>query len=266
MGFMVYQMDVKSAFLYGTIEEEVYVCQPPGFEDHNHPEKVYKVVKALYGLHQAPRAWYKTLANYLLENDFQRGKIDQTLFIKRQKGDILLVQIYVDDIIFGATNKDLLQEGKSPRNSVQHAETSIPAVTPKSASPKPASSSKKMNRKACFVCKSMDHLIKDCHYHTKKMAQPTTKNDAHMVLTQSKQVSINAVRPVSDVVPQIKVTRPRQATSNVIKTNSPIRRHITRSLPPKTGNSPPRVTAVKASVGNPQHALKDMGVIDSGCS
>nr|GEW98642.1 hypothetical protein [Tanacetum cinerariifolium] len=101
MGFMVYQMDVKSAFLYGTIEEEVYVCQPLGFEDPNHPDKVYKVVKVLYGLHQAPKAWYETLANYLLENGFQKGKIDQTLFIKKQKGDILLVQIYVDDIIFG---------------------------------------------------------------------------------------------------------------------------------------------------------------------
>nr|GEY39830.1 retrovirus-related Pol polyprotein from transposon TNT 1-94 [Tanacetum cinerariifolium] len=86
MGFMVYQMDVKSAFLYGTIEEEVYVCQPTGFEDPDYPDKVYKVVKALYGLHQAPRAWYETLANYLLENGFQRGKIDQTLFIKKQKG------------------------------------------------------------------------------------------------------------------------------------------------------------------------------------
>nr|GEU93199.1 copia protein [Tanacetum cinerariifolium] len=107
MGFMVYQMDVKSAFLYGTIKEEVYVCQPLGFEDPDYPEKVYKVAKALYGLHQALRAWYETLANYLLENDFQKGKIDQTLFIKRQKGDILLVQIYVDDIIFGSTNKDL---------------------------------------------------------------------------------------------------------------------------------------------------------------
>nr|GEW25108.1 putative ribonuclease H-like domain-containing protein [Tanacetum cinerariifolium] len=107
MGIMVYQMDVKSAFLYGTIKEEVYVCQPLGFEDPDHPNKVYKVVKALYGLHQAPRAWYETLANYLLENGFQRGKIDQTLFIKRQKGDILLVQICIDDIIFGATNKDL---------------------------------------------------------------------------------------------------------------------------------------------------------------
>nr|GEZ10494.1 retrovirus-related Pol polyprotein from transposon TNT 1-94 [Tanacetum cinerariifolium] len=107
MGFMVYQMDVKSAFLYGTIEEEVYVCQPLGFEDPDHPDKVYKVVKALYGQHQAPRAWYETLATYLLENGFHRGQLDQTLFIKNQKGDILLVQIYVDDIIFGATNKVL---------------------------------------------------------------------------------------------------------------------------------------------------------------
>nr|GFA42325.1 putative ribonuclease H-like domain-containing protein [Tanacetum cinerariifolium] len=76
MGFMVYQMDVKSAFLYETIKEEVYVCQPLGFEDPDYPDKVYKVVKALYGLHQDPRAWYETLANYLLENGFQRGKID----------------------------------------------------------------------------------------------------------------------------------------------------------------------------------------------
>ncbi|GJW32903.1 putative ribonuclease H-like domain-containing protein [Tanacetum coccineum] len=107
MGFLVYQMDVKSAFLYGTIEEEVYVTQPPGFKDLINPDKVYKVVKALYGLHQAPRAWYETLANYLLGNGFIRGKIDQTLFIKKQKGDILLVQVYVDDIIFGSTNKEM---------------------------------------------------------------------------------------------------------------------------------------------------------------
>ncbi|GJW28787.1 putative ribonuclease H-like domain-containing protein [Tanacetum coccineum] len=110
MGFTVYQMDVKSAFLYGQIEEEVYVCQPPGFEDPDHPDKVYKVVKALYGLHQAPRAWYDTLATYLLSNGFQRGKIDQTLFIKSQKGYTLLVQIYVDDIIFGSTKKELCDE------------------------------------------------------------------------------------------------------------------------------------------------------------
>nr|GEV52092.1 hypothetical protein [Tanacetum cinerariifolium] len=107
MGFMVYQMDIKSAFLYETIEEEVYFCQPLGFEDPDYSDKVYKVVKALYGLHQAPRSWYETFANYLLENSFQRGNIDQTLFIKNQKGDILLVHVYVDDIIFGYTNKEL---------------------------------------------------------------------------------------------------------------------------------------------------------------
>nr|GEU85858.1 uncharacterized mitochondrial protein AtMg00810-like [Tanacetum cinerariifolium] len=107
-------MDVKSAFLYGTIKEEVYVCQPPGFEDSENPNKVYKVVKALYGLNQAPRAWYETLATYILENGFQRGTIDQTLFIKKQQKDILFVQIYVDDIIFGATNTALCQSFKKP--------------------------------------------------------------------------------------------------------------------------------------------------------
>ncbi|GJS16574.1 putative ribonuclease H-like domain-containing protein [Tanacetum coccineum] len=105
--FVVYQMDVKSAFLYGKIEEEVYVCQPPGFEDPDFPDRVYKVEKALYGLHQAPRAWYETLSTYLLDNGFQRGKIDKTLFIRRVKSDILLVQVYVDDIIFGSTKKSL---------------------------------------------------------------------------------------------------------------------------------------------------------------
>ncbi|GJU89667.1 putative ribonuclease H-like domain-containing protein [Tanacetum coccineum] len=110
MNFPVYQMDVKSAFLYSTIEEEVYVCQPPSFVDPEFPEKVYKVEKALYGLHQAPRAWYETLSTYLLDNGFHRGQIDKTLFIKRLKGDILLVQVYVDDIIFGSTKKSLCDE------------------------------------------------------------------------------------------------------------------------------------------------------------
>ncbi|GJY67374.1 putative ribonuclease H-like domain-containing protein [Tanacetum coccineum] len=92
---------------YDEIEEEVYVCHPSGFEDPDFPNRVYKVKKALYGLHQAPRAWYETLSTYLLDNGFQRGKIDKTLFIKRHKGDILLVQVYVDDIIFGSTKKEL---------------------------------------------------------------------------------------------------------------------------------------------------------------
>ncbi|GJX40694.1 putative ribonuclease H-like domain-containing protein [Tanacetum coccineum] len=97
--------DVKSAFLYGKIDEEVYVSQPPGFQNPKSPEKVYKVVKALYGLHQAPRAWYATLSTFLLKNGYRRGTIDKTLFLKKDKHDIILVQVYVDDIIFGSTKK-----------------------------------------------------------------------------------------------------------------------------------------------------------------
>ncbi|GJS95191.1 retrovirus-related pol polyprotein from transposon TNT 1-94 [Tanacetum coccineum] len=98
MGFIVYQMDVKSAFLYGTIDEEVYVSQPPGFVDPDHPKKVYKVVKALYGLHQAPRAWYATLSTFLEKHGYKRGTIDKTLFIKRDKKDIMLDK-YVAEIL-----------------------------------------------------------------------------------------------------------------------------------------------------------------------
>nr|GEZ69036.1 hypothetical protein [Tanacetum cinerariifolium] len=94
------------------IKEEVYVCQPPRFKDSDHPNKVYKVVKALYGLHQALCAWYETLAKYLLQNGFHKGKIDQILFIKRQKGDILLIHVNVDYIIFGTTKKELCIEFK----------------------------------------------------------------------------------------------------------------------------------------------------------
>ncbi|GJR16353.1 uncharacterized mitochondrial protein-like protein [Tanacetum coccineum] len=94
----------------GNIKEEVYVCQPPGFEDPDFPDRVYKVENALYGLHQAPKAWYETLSTYLLDNGFQKGKIDKTLFIRRVKSDILLVQVYMDAIIFGSTKKPLCIE------------------------------------------------------------------------------------------------------------------------------------------------------------
>ncbi|GJZ09393.1 putative ribonuclease H-like domain-containing protein [Tanacetum coccineum] len=90
MGFLVYQLDVKSAFLYGEIEEEVYVTQPKGFEDPYFPKHVYRVVKALYGLHQAPRAWYARLSAFLLQHNYRRGTIDKTLFIKKDSRDILL--------------------------------------------------------------------------------------------------------------------------------------------------------------------------------
>ena len=108
--FKVHQLDVKSAFLYGKVHEEVYVSQPPGFVDPDHPEYVYKLDKALYGLHQAPRAWYETLLQHLLKNDFKRGHIDCTLFIKKSGDDLLLVQVYVDDMIFGSTNEELCKD------------------------------------------------------------------------------------------------------------------------------------------------------------
>ncbi|GJS86879.1 putative ribonuclease H-like domain-containing protein [Tanacetum coccineum] len=98
--FIVYQMDVKSAFLYGTIDEELYVSQPPGFVDPKFPKKVYKVVKALYGLHQAPRAWYATLFTFLLKNGYRRGTIDKTLFIKKDGNDIIFQMSSIGELTF----------------------------------------------------------------------------------------------------------------------------------------------------------------------
>ncbi|GKB26513.1 putative ribonuclease H-like domain-containing protein [Tanacetum coccineum] len=105
--FPVYQMDVKTTFLNGPLKEEVYVNQPDGFVDPHHPDKVYRLKKALYGLKQAPRAWYDELSNFLVSKGFSKGSIDPTLFITKKGEDILLVQIYVDDIIFGSTNPKL---------------------------------------------------------------------------------------------------------------------------------------------------------------
>ncbi|GJS68550.1 retrovirus-related pol polyprotein from transposon TNT 1-94 [Tanacetum coccineum] len=102
--FPIYQMDVKTAFLNGPLKEEVYVAQPDGFVDPDHPEKVYRLRKALYGLKQAPRAWYDKLSKFLISKGFTKGIIDPTLFMIKYGEDILLVQIYVDDIIFGSTN------------------------------------------------------------------------------------------------------------------------------------------------------------------
>nr|GEV94995.1 hypothetical protein [Tanacetum cinerariifolium] len=168
------------------------------------------------------------------------------------------------------------EQVKTPRHSVQPVETSIPAATPKPTSLKSNSSGKRWNRKTCFMCKSVDHLIKDCNYHAKKMAQPTPRNYAHrgsnkqnallthkdplkhmvpvVVLTQSKLVSITAVKPVSAVVPKIMVTRPRLAYPIITKV---------------TVVSAPVVSVAQGMQGkwsNPQYTLKDKGVIDSGCS
>jgi len=109
-GFRLHQMDVKSAFLNGFIDEEVYLSQPPGFEDHNNPDYVFKLKKALYGLKQAPRQWYERLSNFLLSQGYERGKTNKTLFIKNSCNDIILVQVYVDDIIFGSNNESLCEQ------------------------------------------------------------------------------------------------------------------------------------------------------------
>ncbi|KAJ9557362.1 hypothetical protein OSB04_011976 [Centaurea solstitialis] len=108
--FTVFQMDVKTAFLYGHLKEEVYVTQPEGFVDPDHPDYVYVLDKALYGLKQAPRAWYEELSTYLLSKGFKKGSVDSTLFIMKEGDHIVVIQVYVDDIIFGSTSKDLCKK------------------------------------------------------------------------------------------------------------------------------------------------------------
>ncbi|GKA12243.1 retrovirus-related pol polyprotein from transposon TNT 1-94 [Tanacetum coccineum] len=110
--FPVYQMDVKTTFLNGPLKKEVYANQQDGFVDPHHPDKVYRLKKALYGLKQASRAWYDELSNFLVSKGFSKGSIDPTLFITKKREDILLVQIYVDDIIFGSTNPKLSKKFK----------------------------------------------------------------------------------------------------------------------------------------------------------
>nr|GEX96779.1 hypothetical protein [Tanacetum cinerariifolium] len=188
----------------------------------------------------------------------------------------------IEDWVFDSKEDDIPQVSKDvyssaqttkhvkpPRNSVQPIEALIPATTPKPTSPKTSSSGKRNNKKTCFVCRSVDHLIKDCNYHTMKKAQPTIRNYAHRgthkqnasfthhhpqihmvpvaVLSQSKPIS-TAVRPICAAVLKIMATKPRHARSLHINTNSIFRRHITHGQSPKISNSPPRVTTAQAPV------------------
>jgi hypothetical protein len=107
-GFKLHQIDVRSAFLNDVLEEEVYVRQPPGFEIEKYFHRVYKLRKALYGLKQVPRAWYGRLRGFLFERGFEMGMVDQTLFLLRQARDIMIVQVYVDDIVFGGSSSSLV--------------------------------------------------------------------------------------------------------------------------------------------------------------
>ncbi|CAL8084935.1 unnamed protein product [Prunus armeniaca] len=108
--FKLYQMDVKIAFLNGVLNEEVYVEQPKGFEDPHHPNDVFRLKKALYSLKQAPRAWYERLSSHLLGNGYVRGSVDKTLFVKKFKKDVLIAQVYVDDIVVGSTSNLHVQD------------------------------------------------------------------------------------------------------------------------------------------------------------
>jgi hypothetical protein len=106
----LYQIDMKSVFLNGFINELVYVDQPSRFKDPRYPNHIYRMSKALYGLKQAPRAWYERLWDFLIEKGFTIGKVDTTLFTKKLNGEIFICQVYVDDIIFGSTNEDYCKE------------------------------------------------------------------------------------------------------------------------------------------------------------
>ncbi|GJX21731.1 putative ribonuclease H-like domain-containing protein, partial [Tanacetum coccineum] len=121
----IYSVKRSNIFLYGTIKEEVYVYQPPSFENPQFPDKVYKVEKALYGLHQAPRAWYETLSTYLLENGFRRGTIDKTLFIKKDKCDVLLVQVMFTPVNTAGSSCDNLG-GSIPANAATVPNVDLP--------------------------------------------------------------------------------------------------------------------------------------------
>ncbi|WJX83409.1 hypothetical protein P8452_66072 [Trifolium repens] len=108
--FKLFQMDVKSAFLNGYLNEEVYVAQPKGFVDPNLPDHVYRLKKALYGLKQAPRAWYERLSKFLLQQGYRKGETDKTLFVRQEEGKLMIAQIYVDDIVFGGMTDALVKQ------------------------------------------------------------------------------------------------------------------------------------------------------------
>src|ERR1051325_2030810 len=107
--FKLLQMDVKSSFLNGYLNEEVYIEQPKGFVDPNFPDHVYKLRKALYGLKQAPRAWYERLTKFLTDKGYRKGGLDKTLFVKNKGGKVMVAQIYVDDIVFGGMSETMVK-------------------------------------------------------------------------------------------------------------------------------------------------------------
>ncbi|GJT27699.1 retrovirus-related pol polyprotein from transposon TNT 1-94 [Tanacetum coccineum] len=131
LDFKLYQIDMKSAFLNGFINEEVYVAQPLGFIDFTKPNYVYRLKKALYGLKQAPKAWYDRLKAFL-KYDYSMGMVDNTLFTKKKDSNLIIVQIYVDDIIFGSTYQELCDDFAKIMNDEFEIKNSKPMKTPMS--------------------------------------------------------------------------------------------------------------------------------------
>ncbi|GJW12679.1 retrovirus-related pol polyprotein from transposon TNT 1-94 [Tanacetum coccineum] len=179
--FIVFQMDVKTAFLHGSLKEDVIpnnVCQPECFIDADHPSYVYKLKKALYGLKKAPRAWYDELSKFLLQNHFSKGTIDLNLFIRRFDDDILVVQVYVDDIIFGSTN---------PRNPEKYGmenydpigtlvETKNKLDLDKNGTPVDAMKYRSMIDALMYLTSSRPDIVNATYLCARYQAQPTEKH------------------------------------------------------------------------------------------
>nr|GEY28720.1 hypothetical protein [Tanacetum cinerariifolium] len=185
-------MDVKTAFLYGPLKEEMYMNQPDGFVDPYHPDKVYRLKKALYGLKQAPWAWYDELSYFLVSKGFSKGSIDLTLFITNHKGDILLVQIYVDDIIFGiqihqSPRGIFINQAKCPQEIlIKHGMTSCDSVgTPMatkhldadlSGTPVDQTKYRSMVGAIMYLTASRPYIMHATCYCARYQAKPTKKH------------------------------------------------------------------------------------------
>nr|GEW82304.1 hypothetical protein [Tanacetum cinerariifolium] len=190
--FTVFQMDVKTAFLYGSLKEDMYVCQPKGFIDADPPSHVYKLKKALYELKQAPRAWYDGLSMFLLQNHFFKGTIDPTLFIRRFQEDILVVQVYVDDIIFGSTPPRQMQmvggNGENQfrqyarqnvgnlngYNAIQNVENQNENGNVVAAHAEGNTAGHNENQIRCYNCRGVAHFTRNC------TVRPRRRDDAYL--------------------------------------------------------------------------------------
>nr|GEX01598.1 ribonuclease H-like domain-containing protein [Tanacetum cinerariifolium] len=324
MGFMVYQMDVKSAFLYGTIEEEVYVCQPPGFEDPGHPDKVKHKKDGIFisqdkyvakilrkfrltkgksastpidtekpllkdpdGLEsvEARLIVYQPNEN-VFEEDIKLLKLDVMLRDnalvelrkKFEKAEQERDDSKLNDSVPTSPVNDRYKSGEGyhavphpytrtfmpPKpDLVFHDAPTANETVPNVFNVEPSTTKPTQDMMACFVCKSLNHLIKDYDFYEKQMVQKPVRNHAMRVNHQN---STRMTHPYSNkhVVPTAVLTRPVKHVVN--KAHSPIRRTINHKPTPKHRNFHQKVTTVKAKKGNPQQALKDKCAIDSGCS